>query len=179
MNFRSLRKSKKAISCFQIEFFFLVFFSLCFFCINCFSFTLLTIIGTAKWQRTCINKVSNINKITNYDITAKSRYDSMLNFLKNCLIWSYLGVTLSTCKTQDNFCFTQVPLFSQSSNFSVVMLTDVIKYNYRLRKTNRSYTRIFPVGLDLLFSNVLKEIFVSGTSISLSFKCIVQRSRDY
>ena len=36
------------------------------------------------------------------------------------LIWSYLGVALSACKRQDNFCFTWVPLFFRNSNFYVV-----------------------------------------------------------
>ena len=69
---------------------------------------------------------------------AKSRYEAILNFPKNYLIWSYLGVTLSTCNIQDKFCFTEVPLFSQNLNFSEVMLTDLIKYNHELRKTNMS-----------------------------------------
>ena len=55
-----------------------------------------------------INKALNINKIMNYnyDIMAKSRYGAVLNFPKNFAIWSYLGVTLSTCNIQDNFCIT-------------------------------------------------------------------------
>ena len=56
-----------------------------------------------------INKALNINKIVKYnsDIMAKSRYVVILNFLKNYVIWSYLGVTLSTCNIQDNFCITK------------------------------------------------------------------------
>ena len=64
--------------------------------VHYFSFTLSTIIITTKWQITNINKALNINKIVNYnyDIMAKSRYGVRLNFLKNYVIWSYLGVTL-------------------------------------------------------------------------------------
>ena len=87
--------------------FFSLFFSLCFFCVHYFSFAILTIIRTTNWQRAHINKASNINKIINcnYEIMAKSRYDAILNFPKNYLISSYLGVTLSSCNIQDNFCF--------------------------------------------------------------------------
>ena len=85
--------------------FFSLFFSLCFFCVHYFSFAILTIIRTTNWQRAHINKASNINKIINcnYEIMAKSRYDAILNFPKNYLISSYLGVTLSSCNIQDNF----------------------------------------------------------------------------
>ena len=41
----------------------------------------------------------------NYDFMAKSRFEAMLNIQEKYLIWSYLGVTLSTCNIQDNFCF--------------------------------------------------------------------------
>ena len=37
-------------------------------------------------------------------IMAKSRYEAILNFPKKYLIWSYLGVTLSTCNIENNFC---------------------------------------------------------------------------
>ena len=57
----------------------------------------------------------------------KSRYGAILNFRKNYFISSYRGVTLSSCNIKDNFWFTEVPLYSQNSNFSVVMLTDLIK----------------------------------------------------
>ena len=93
----------------------------------------------------------------------KLRYQAILNFLTNCLIWSYLGVTLSTGNVLDNFCFTSVPLFPQNSKFSVLMLIDLIKCKYRLRKTKTSYICIFSVCLDLLFVNVLKEMFALGT----------------
>ena len=95
---------------------------------------------------------------------------AILSFPKNYLIWSYL-VTLYTCNIQDNFCFHEVPLFSQYSHFSVVMLTDLIKFNYGSQK--QAYMRIFSIGLDLVFPNTLKKNFVLGTSISPSFKCIV------
>ena len=36
---------------------------------------------------------------------AKSRFEAMLNIQEKYLIWSYLGVALSTCNIQDNFCF--------------------------------------------------------------------------
>ena len=52
------------------------------------------------------------------------------------------------------------------------MLTDRIKCNYRVPKTNRSYMR---VGLDLPLSNTLRNIFVLRTSSSPSFKGIVKR----
>ena len=55
------------------------------------------------------------------------------------------------------------------------MLTDLIKCNYRLPKTNRSYMHIFSIGLDLLLSNSLKNIFVLRTSSEPSFKAIVKR----
>ena len=93
----------------------------------------------------------------------KLRYQAILNFLINCLIRSYLGVTFSTGNVLDNFCFTPVPLFPQNSKFSVMMLIDLIKCKYRLRKTITSYIYIFSVGLDLLFVNVLKEMFALGT----------------
>ena len=77
-----LRKFKKTILCFQVEVFFLVFFSLCFFCVDYFSFAFLTIVRATKWQRTNINKASNINVIINYnyDLWEKSRSDAILNF---------------------------------------------------------------------------------------------------
>ena len=84
-----------------------------------------------------------------------------------------VGVTLSICNIQDNYLLHIDTLLSQNSNFSVAMITDLIKCNCRLRKTNKSYMRIFSVGLDLACSNVLKEIFVLGTSISTNFECIV------
>ena len=108
----------------------------------------------------------------------KSRYEAILNIRQKYLIWSYLADNFSTCNIQDYFCFTQVPLFSQNSNLSVTILTDLIKCDGLIRQTNRSYMPTFSVGLDLLFSNVLKEIFELGTSSSPSFKRIVQRSRD-
>ena len=80
----------------------------------------------------------------------KSRYDAILNFPKNWLILSYLGVTLSSCYIKDNFCFTYIPLWSQNSNFSVVMLVDLIKCNVQVWKTNRSNTRLFSVGKEKL-----------------------------
>ena len=68
------RKLKKVISCFQIDFFSLLFFSvflqcylclyLCFLCFfYYFPFALLPVIGATKRQRAHINKASNINKI--------------------------------------------------------------------------------------------------------------------
>ena len=64
VNVMFLRKFERPISGFQSEVFSLLFFSLCSFCVHYFSFSLLFIIrpGT-KWQRTRINKASNINKI--------------------------------------------------------------------------------------------------------------------
>ena len=56
---------------------------------------------------------------------------------------------------------------------------NLIKCIYRLQKTNRSYTCFFSAGLDLLFLNVLKEIFVFGTSSSPSFKSIVWDSKGH
>ena len=79
--------------------FFLSFFSLCFFCVHYFSFALLTIIRTTKWQRTHITEASNINKIINcnYEIMAKMKIWRHIKFSKkNYLISSYLGVTLSS-----------------------------------------------------------------------------------
>ena len=107
VNVTFLWKFKKPISCFKLKFFSLVF-SLCFFCLHYFSFALLTITRTTTWQRTHINKGSNINKIINYsyEILAKSRYDAISSFPKNDLISRYLGVTLSICNIQDKFCFT-------------------------------------------------------------------------
>ena len=66
-----------------------------------------------------INKALNINKIVNYnyDIMAKSRYGVRLNFLKNYVIWSYLGVTLSTCNIQDlTFILTKLKLLCAAAN---------------------------------------------------------------
>ena len=87
---------------------------------------------------------------------AKSRSETILNFSENYLIWSYLGVTLSTCNirklllplgafnltntaqkmlAEDLFTFTGEILdgklhflCSENLDFSVVMLTDLIKY---------------------------------------------------
>ena len=201
----------------------------------------------------------------------KPRYDAILIFPKNYLIFSYLEVTLSILTYKITFASLRY-LYSHKtqiclwwcwliSNFSVVMVTDLIKCNYGLPKANRSHSRIFPkasrshsrifpkanrshsrifpkanrsysriflkanrshsrispkanrshsrifpkantpysrifpkanrsyshifpranrsysrifsVGIDFLFSNVLKDIFVLGTSSSPSFKCIV------
>ena len=171
-----LRKFKKPISCFKLKFFLLCFFFSVFSVFSIFDSHFWR--RTTKWQRTNINKASNINKIINYnyDIMAKPRYDDILNFPKNYLISSYLSVILSACNIQYNFCLTQVPSWLQNSNFSVVMLTDLIKCNYRLRKTYRSYTCIFSAGLDLIFSNVLKVIFVlSALSALFSVQEITQK----
>ena len=102
-----LQKFRKPISCFQIKDFFIVCCSV-FLLWSLFLFARLTIIRTTKWQRTHINKGSNINEVINYnyEIMAKSRYDGISNFPKKYLIFSYLGVTLSSCNMQDNFCFT-------------------------------------------------------------------------
>ena len=85
---------------------------------------------------------------------AKSRYDAILNFSKNYLNYlnhlNYLElsrVTLSTCNTQENFCFVWEP-FSHKNQISVVALLNyLIKCNYRFHKTNRSYMHIFSMGL--------------------------------
>ena len=42
------------------------------------------------------------------------------------------------------------------------MLTDLIKYNHQLPKTNKSYMRISSIGLDLLLANTLKTVFVEN-----------------
>ena len=52
--------------------FFLAFFSLCFFCIPYFSFTLLTITRVTKRQRKRINKASNINKVISFKLKLSS-----------------------------------------------------------------------------------------------------------
>ena len=62
----------------------------------------------------------------------KSRYEAILNFSNNYLILGYLGVTLSSCNIKDNFCFTLIRLCSQNSNFSVVILIDLIKCNVQV-----------------------------------------------
>ena len=123
MNVMFLRKLKKLMLCFHIEIFSLVFFSVFPLC-HYFLFALLTIIRITKGQRTHNNEAPNINKIIyyNYEVMAKSRCEAILNILKNYFILSYLGVTLSTRNMRDSFCFTQVPLFLQNSNFSVVEL---------------------------------------------------------
>ena len=85
-------------------------------------------------------------------IVAKSRYDAILNLPK---IYN-LEFTLYTLNMQENFCFTQVPSFSQNSIFSMLMLTDLIK--------------------QICFSsNVFKKIFVLRTSISLIVWLSVQQ----
>ena len=53
----------------------------------------------------------------------------------------------------------------KNSNFSIVILTDLISCNYRLPKTNRSYMCIFSIGL-YFFSNALKMNLPS-------FNCLV------
>ena len=100
-----------------------------------------------------IDKVSNINEIMNYNygIMGKSRYDVILNIPKKKLIWNYLGITLSSCNIQHKFCVTKVSLFFQNSNFSVVILTHLLKWKYRIWKTERSYLGIFSVRLDFSF----------------------------
>ena len=55
------------------------------------------------------------------------------------------------------------------------MVTDLIKCNYQLPKTNGPYMRIFSIGLDLLLSNTLKNIFLLRTSRSTSFKDVAKR----
>ena len=148
--------------------FLISFFSLCFFSVYYFSFALLTIIRTTKWQSTHIKKTSNINElitILSWRNQGKIPYWIFQKITKFEVIWSLFP--------QDNFCFISVLLFSQNLNFSVVMLTDLIKYNYRLPKTNRSSIRILSVGLDLRLPNTLKNIFVLRTSSSPSF--IVKR----
>ena len=54
----------------------------------------------------------------------------------------------------------------------MVLLNDLIKYDYRLPKTNRSYINISSIGLDLLFSKSLKNIFVLRTSSSPIQTCM-------
>ena len=93
-----IRQFKKAISCFKIEVFSLLFFSvflLCYLCLYLcllcffyyFLFALLTVIGTTKWQ---IGHILLKRRILNY-----------LNYL-NYLELS--RVPRPTCNTQDNFC---------------------------------------------------------------------------
>ena len=107
VNVMFLRKFKKPISCFQIKVFFIVFFSVFLLC------SLLFIRNFDYHQNNKVedgsyHKASNINKIItyNYEIMAKLRYDAILNFLKNYLSSSYLGVILFSCNIKDNFCFT-------------------------------------------------------------------------
>ena len=173
LNFVFIRKFKKAISCFQIDFFF---YFLCFFCVHFFSFALLTIIRTTKQQRTYINKASNINKVITMTLWQNQGMTPYWIFRKKKLIWSYLGPTISICNIQNNFTFICVHLFSQNSNFSVVLLNYLIQCNYQLPKTNRSCTCIFSIGLGLLSSNILKKFFVLRTWSSPSFKWIVSHS---
>ena len=107
LNVMFLRKFKKPMSCFQIKVFFIVFF-LYFFCVHYFLFALLIFIRTTKWQKAHINIASNIYKVIhhNYKTMAKIKRWVILNFQKNYLISSYLGVTLSSRNIKDNFCFT-------------------------------------------------------------------------
>ena len=137
-----------------MKLFSLFIFSLCLFGINCFSIAVLTIIRTTKWQTTHINKASNKIINYNYDIMVKPRYDAILIFPKNYLIFSYLEVTLSILTYKITFASLRY-LYSHKtqtclwwcwliSNFSVVMVTDLIKCNYGLPKANRSHSRIFP-----------------------------------
>ena len=148
-----LRKFKNPIVYFQIEAFFLIYFFSVFFCI---SIAVLTIIRTTKWQTAHINKASNISKIINcnYDIMVKPRYDVILIFPKTYLIFSYLEVILSILTYKITFASLRY-LYSHKtqtclwwcwliSNFSVVMVTDLIKCNYGLPKANRSHSPISP-----------------------------------
>ena len=153
---------------FKIKFFPFFFFSV-FFSVYYFSFALLAIIRTTKWQRKYINKTPNINELIT--ISSWRNQDKMPYWIFRKIIW--FGVIWSLFP-QDNFCFISIPLFSQNLNFSVVMLTDLIKCDYRLPKTNRSYMRIFSIGLYLLLSNTLKNIFVLRTSSSPSFNGTVK-----
>ena len=84
----------------------------------------------------------------------KPRYDAILIFPKNYLIFSYLEVTLSILTYKITFASLRY-LYSHKtqtclwwcwliSNFSVVMVTDLIKCNYGLPKAKRSHSRIFP-----------------------------------
>ena len=147
---------------FKMKFFPFFVFSRCFFSVF--------IIRTTKWQSAHVSKTSIVNEL----ITTSSwrNQDKMPYWIFRKIIW--FGVIWSLFP-QDNFCFISIPLFSQNLNFSVVMLTDLIKCNYRLPKTNRSYMRIFSIGLYLLLSNTLKNIFVLRTSSSPSFNGTVKR----
>ena len=91
-----LNKFKKPILCFQAEFFFLVFFSVCFLCVHFFTFTLLFIIRATKEQSTHINKASNINKIIyyNYGIISESRHEAILESLFPLLTYKIIFASL-------------------------------------------------------------------------------------
>ena len=93
-----------------------------------------------------------------YFSITKLRYYMILKLSKMIWSWSYPGITLSTCNIPFDkiSCKISFPLFRnlyshKTSNFFVVMLTDMIKCKYRLPKTNRSYMRIFSIDVDLFF----------------------------
>ena len=142
---------------FKMKFFPFFVFSRCFFSVF--------IIRTTKWQSAHVSKTSIVNELIT--ISSWRNQDKMPYWIFRKIIW--FGVIWSLFP-QDNFCFISIPLFSQNLNFSVVMLTDLIKCNYRLPKTNRSYMRIFSVSLNLLLSKTLKNIFVFRSSSWPSFK---------
>ena len=156
-----------------MKFFSLLFFSvflLCYLCLYLcllfffyyFSFALLIVIGTAKQQRAHIIKASNINNIITITSWRNQHTEFSENYLNYLNYSNYLElsrVTLSTCNTQDNFCFISEPLSSQSSNFFVALLNYLIKCNYRLHKTNRSYLHIFSMGLEFAFSKFFEKDF--------------------
>ena len=141
--------SRNQYRVFKLKFFSLLF-SVYFFCVHYFSLALLTIIRTTKRQRTHLNKDSNINKII-YFVIMKSwqkwRYDAILNFPKNCIISSYLGVTVSSCNIKDNFCFTYAHK-TQTSLWWCWLIW--LSGTFRSEKLTGLVKRLFSVGKETL-----------------------------
>ena len=114
---------------FKMKFFPFFVFSICFFSVYYFSFALLTIIRTTKWQSAHVSKTSIVNELIT--ISSWRNQDKVSYWIFRKIIW--FGV-IWWLFPHDNFCFISIPLFSQNLNFFVVMLTDLIKCNYRPQK---------------------------------------------
>ena len=82
VNVMFIRKFKKPISCFQIEVYSLLFFSV-FLPSSLVSFALLIIIRRKKKQRTHVNKAANISKIKTMKSTCPDNKHQIINAILN------------------------------------------------------------------------------------------------
>ena len=134
MNVLVLRKFKKPILCSEIEIsnFFSLFF-LCFFHVHYFLFTLLTIIGATKQKSAHINNVPDINKIITITLWQKQDMTTYSNFRKIIELGVIQKSRVQLITYKIHLALFRYLYSHKNSNFSEVMLTDLIGCNYLLQ----------------------------------------------